>query len=157
MIYHVLNEENLIYEDGYGISVTGDGETFLGWARRPYFKLFTGSKQPNSADKIIRIYFDSPKYVFPLHTTVSRALFLSTSDKKDLMKILTRDKIWEKMNATMVKKRKPYEEQVLNEGYPIKDYYELPDYRDLVDKDIAEYLGKNWKKIPASEREKYGY
>ena len=157
MIYHILNEDNITYENGFGISVSGDGESYLGWARRPYFKLYTGSPNPDSADKIIRIYFDSPLYVFPLHTDFQYALFLSSGEKKDLMKILSRTKIWDKMNRVMVKKRKNYEAQVIAEGYPIVDYYTLPDYTNLLDKKIAEYLGKNWMEISAKEKARYGY
>ena len=157
MIYNILNEDNIVYENGYGISVSGDGESYLGCARRPYFKLYTGSSNPDTAEKIIRIYFDSPMYVFPLHTEFQYALFLSSGDKKDLMKILSRGKIWTKMNNVMMKKRRNYEAQVKAEGYPIVDYYTLPDYTNLLDKDTAEYLAKNWTKISAQEKAKYGY
>lgn len=157
MIYNILNEDNIVYENGYGISVSGDGESYLGWARRPYFKLYTGSSNPDTAEKIIRIYFDSPMYVFPLHTEFQYALFLSSGDKKDLMKILSRGKIWTKMNNVMMKKRRNYEAQVKAEGYPIVDYYTLPDYTNLLDKDTAEYLAKNWTKMSSQEKAKYGY
>ena len=157
MIYNILNEDNIVYENGYGISVSGDGESYLGWARRPYFKLYTGSSNPDTAENIIRIYFDSPMYVFPLHTEFQYALFFSFGDKKDLMKILSRGKIWTKMNNVMMKKRRNYEAQVKAEGYPIVDYYTLPDYTNLLDKDTAEYLAKNWTKISSQEKAKYGY
>lgn len=116
----IINEIRVYSNNKFLIGVYGPGMTDRNFHQRPYFKVYNSSKYEN-ANKVARIYFDSPNYVYPEHKERGKEVwYLSNSDKKLLNNILNSKDIWDSLNIALAK--------ITNSK---SVYYNKPDYNLL--------------------------